>query len=101
MSHRVRFTRGAEADLLELYDFLARTDLQAAEGALAALRKAMGVLESFPFACRKAAGKRQSPFLREMIVSFGRSGYVVLYEIEDARIVTVLAVRHQREDDYH
>jgi ParE toxin of type II toxin-antitoxin system, parDE len=28
-------------------------------------------------------------------------GYVALFEIEDASTVTVLAVRHQLEDDYH
>ena len=35
-----------------------------------------------------------------MVISFGRAGYVALYEIESERTVTVLAVRHQREDDY-
>jgi hypothetical protein len=29
------------------------------------------------------------------------SGYVALFEIEDAATVTILAVRHQLEDDYH
>ncbi|MDI9682423.1 type II toxin-antitoxin system RelE/ParE family toxin, partial [Burkholderia cenocepacia] len=38
---------------------------------------------------------------RELIVSFGTSGYVLLFEIEAAEQVTILAVRHQREDDYH
>ena len=41
------------------------------------------------------------PFLRELLIPFGRSGYVLLFEIEDAATVTVLAVRHQLEDDYH
>ncbi len=36
-----------------------------------------------------------------LIVSFGTSGYVPLFEIESAEHVTILAVRHQREDDYH
>ena len=40
-------------------------------------------------------------FLRELIIVFGASGYVALFEIDDAKTVTVLAVRHQREDDYH
>ncbi|RKW41536.1 MAG: type II toxin-antitoxin system RelE/ParE family toxin, partial [Lautropia sp.] len=31
----------------------------------------------------------------------GSSGYVALYRIEPNDIVTVLAVRHQREEDYH
>ena len=40
MSYRLRFTLEAEADLLQLYDFLAEHDLKAAERALATLRKA-------------------------------------------------------------
>jgi hypothetical protein len=36
-----------------------------------------------------------------MVVGFGRSGYVVLFEIDSADWVNVLAVRHQRESDFH
>lgn len=100
MSYRLRFTRQAEADVLELYDFLAEHDLDAAERALASLRKALGLLESFPFSCRKAESSPNS-FLREMVVDFGGAGYVVLFEIESATQVTTLAVRHQREDDFY
>ncbi len=38
--------------------------------------------------------------MRELLISFGNSGYVVLFEIEDNQAVSVLAVRHQYEDDY-
>jgi len=36
-----------------------------------------------------------------MLIPFGRSGYVALFEVESASTVTILAVRHQLEDDYH
>jgi plasmid stabilization system protein ParE len=39
--------------------------------------------------------------MRELLIPFGRAGYVALYEIDGKDTVTVLAVRHQREDDYH
>ena len=42
-----------------------------------------------------------SPFLRELFIPFGSVGYVALFEIEGGDLVTVLAVRHQREDDYY
>jgi mRNA-degrading endonuclease RelE of RelBE toxin-antitoxin system len=38
--------------------------------------------------------------LRELVIPFGSSGYVMLFEIDDASTVIILAVRHQREDDY-
>ena len=39
--------------------------------------------------------------LRELIIPFGRAGYVALFEIENESIVAVVAVRHQLEDEYH
>jgi len=36
-----------------------------------------------------------------VLIPFGSSGYVTLFEIENNNTVTILAVRHQREDDYH
>lgn len=73
-------------------------DLTLPTQAIAALQSGIATLKTSPFTCRKAG---QSPFLRELIVPFGRSGYVALFEIEDEANVAVLAVRHQLEDDYH
>lgn len=99
MSYKVRYTKAAREDLLRLYDFLLGKDLQAARRALEAIRKGIDFLQDFPFTCRKATP--ENPFLREMIISFGAGGYVVLFEIEDEKTVTILAVRHHREEDYH
>jgi hypothetical protein len=51
-----------------------------------------------PFGCRKA--EESNPFLRELVIPFGDAGYVALFEVEDNQTVTVLAIRHQREEDY-
>lgn len=106
MSFRVRLTREAQADLERLFDFilereLARKsggDLSLAERALVAIQAGIATLETSPFTCSKAGS---SPFLRELIIPFGRSGYVALFEIEDPAHAVVVAVRHQLEDDYH
>ncbi len=98
MSYQIRFTKTARDDVKRLYAFLLAHDLQAATSALAALNKAMELLKTFPFTCRKA--QMDNPFLRELVISFGANGYVALFEIEEENIVTILAVRHQREDDY-
>jgi plasmid stabilization system protein ParE len=97
----VRFTPEAEDDLVRLYEFILERDDQdwaLAEQALEAIRFAILSLEVSPFSYRKA---EDSPFLRELIIPFGASGYVALFEIDNSQTVTVLAVRHQREDDYH
>ena len=96
--YRVRFTPEAESDLLRLYDFLLDKDLIAAERALESITQAIDMLRFSPFACRKAIAR--NPFLRELLIPFGAAGYVALFEIEANSIVSVLAVRHQREDDY-
>jgi plasmid stabilization system protein ParE len=98
---KVRFTPDVEADLLRLFDFLLEQDFAAAEQAQNAIAKAIELLEVFPFSCRKALCGDGNPFLRELIIPFGSSGYVALFEIENRNTVTLLAVRHQREEDYH
>jgi len=95
---RVRFTEEARDDLLRCFDILLSRDRRAAGRALAAVAKATELLKDFPYACRKA--DESDPFLRELLISFGDAGYVALFEIRGSE-VHVLAVRHQREDDYH
>ncbi|MBS4099163.1 MAG: type II toxin-antitoxin system RelE/ParE family toxin [Sulfuricella sp.] len=98
MSYRVRFTASAREDLQRLFAFLLERDPVAARRARDAIEKAIGLLRDFPFTCRKA--ETDTPFLRELVIPFGATGYVALFEIEDDQTVTVLALRHQREDDY-
>jgi plasmid stabilization system protein ParE len=87
-------------DLQRLQDFLIAHDRAAAERAVVAIEASLSLLAHSPFSCRKAwPGER--PLLRELVIPFGKAGYVALFEIDDPRHVTILAVRHQREDDYH
>lgn len=99
MSFKVRYTRAARDDLRRLYGFLLEKDIEAARRARDAISKAMELLERFPFSCRKV--DPGNPFLRELVISFGSTGYVALFEIEDSSTVTILAIRHQLEIDYH
>ena len=100
----VRYADAARDDLIRLFNFLlerAKTgeDLEAAQSAINNLTVFVeGHLSRSPFIYRKLG---QSPFLRELIVPFRGAGYVVLYEIDAGSKVTVVAVRHQLEDDYH
>lgn len=102
MKFSVRFTQHAQSDLVRLYEFILARDDQDwahADQALDAIRHAIRALERSPFSYRKATAS--NPFMRELVIPFGASGYVALFEIEDAHIVTILAMRHQREDDYY
>ena len=101
MSYRVRFTEAAEEDLVRLYEFslsLTDDDYAHAESAFAAIVQAIDALKASPFSYRKASSS--DPLIRELVIPFGASGYVALYEVDGADSVTILAVRHQRENDY-
>lgn len=103
MSFVVRYSASARDDLKRLYEYLldqATTveDLDLADQALGVVVGAVESLSRSPFIYRKAGA---DPFLRELLIPCGHSGYVALFEIEDASTVTILALRHQLEDDYH
>jgi plasmid stabilization system protein ParE len=105
VSFEVRLSREAQEDLVRLFDFVLERELardggrlELAEQALDAIRDGLRLLERSPFTCRKATAA--NPFLRELVIPFGHSGYVALFEIVNQRQVVVAAVRHQREDDY-
>ncbi|WP_372527632.1 type II toxin-antitoxin system RelE/ParE family toxin [Piscinibacter sp.] len=105
MTYTVLLTLEAQEDLERLFDFVLEReltreggDLDLAAEALAAIKAGLQVLERFPFTCRKAA---DNPFLRELVIPFGATGYVALFEVVNSTNVVVGAVRHQREDDYH
>ncbi len=105
MNFRVRLTREAAEDLEQLFDFVLERELQRNDGdlelakrALQAIKDGIAILRTTPFTCRKAS---QNPFVRELVIPFGQSGYVALFEIVDRENVVVTAVRHQLEDDCH
>jgi plasmid stabilization system protein ParE len=104
MSFTVEMTPTAEADLERLFDFLidrseTTEELDRAQAAIDAIRAAaQHRLAISPYSFRKAA---QNPAQRELIIPFGGTGYVALYEIVSTTKVVILAVRHQLEEDYH
>jgi plasmid stabilization system protein ParE len=105
MNFTVRWSETALADLDRLHDFLLQRasvleDLDLADRALDAIKAAADdLLARTPFSFRKAA---RSPVWRELVIPFGSTGYVALYEIRPAgQLVVIHAVRHQREEDYH
>jgi len=48
-----------------------------------------------------AIGRRIHGEIRELVISFGKSGYVTLYRfLPHLNLVRILAIRQQRELDY-
>ena len=88
----------AQRDLQRLQNFLKNKNRLAARKAGEVIVRAIQQLKTQPEMGRPV------PFLslkyQELVIGFGDSGYVSLYRF-DGETAVVLAVRHQREDDYH
>ena len=100
MSHRIRFTEEARSDIKRLYAFALDAsdgDRLYADRIIETIETALTMLATTPFVGRKAA---EHALQRELVIGLGSAGFVALYEVEDADEVTIMSVRHQREDDY-
>ena len=100
--YRVRFSREAMKDLVRLTEFLVDTAPELAVDAEATIADAVLVLQRLPFSGRPVReSPSDAPDLRELIIPLGQAGYVLLYRIGPGREVSVLAARHQWEEQYH
>ncbi|MCH4544813.1 type II toxin-antitoxin system RelE/ParE family toxin [Rhizobium changzhiense] len=99
MTFELKYTQTVYEDLDRLADFLIERDPDLAERAINAIQKALMILQDFPLMARRASA--DDPLLRELVVPFGSAGYVILFKVMNETSVIVLAVRHQREEDYH
>jgi plasmid stabilization system protein ParE len=78
--------------------FLADKDRRVAARAAAVIKQHLQILKVTPEVGRPAV---EQPGLRELLISFGDSGYIALYRYVPANnAVYVLAFRHQREARY-
>jgi len=91
---RLIWSPPALRDVQRLYRFLAPKNLDAARRAVKAIRRAVQVLEQQPGLGRPVEDMPEE--FREWIIDFGDSGYVARYRIGQD-VVTILAVRHQKE----
>jgi plasmid stabilization system protein ParE len=75
------------------FQFLRDDNPQAALDAAAAIQSAVDTLAAHPLLGRRVQGD-----IRELVISYGRTGYVALYRYVVGRDeVRILAIRHQRE----
>ncbi|WP_309684185.1 type II toxin-antitoxin system RelE/ParE family toxin [Polaromonas sp.] len=93
---RLLISDGAAADLERLCDFLLESLPEEAVRTADIILDALEILKNHP-----AIGRPVSQGLKELVISRGRTGYLALYLYdEDADMVAVLALRHQREVGY-
>lgn len=87
----------AVTDLERLTEFLLESAPEAALDTVGIVLDGLSILAQHPLVGRPLPGG-----LRELVISQGRTGYLALYRYDaQADLALVLAVRHQRESDYH
>jgi plasmid stabilization system protein ParE len=90
------YSPNAISNIERAFEYLAEKNPRSALAAASAIRTAVEVLARHPLIGRPVEGD-----LRELVISFGRTGYVALYRfVPSENRVRVLAIRHQRELDY-
>ena len=94
---RLVWTPHSSRDLRRHYDFLAEKDRKAAAPAIQTIYQRLQSLISHPAIGRPI--NNSIPGRRELVIPFGQSAYVALYEHSDEE-VTVLSIRHGREAGY-
>lgn len=95
---QVIVTEGAAEGLERCWQFLAAKAPEVARRAGQTIERQFLLLETAPDLGRPFP---EMPELRELVITFGDSGYVALYHYEPAdNAVYVLAFRHQKEAGY-
>jgi plasmid stabilization system protein ParE len=92
----VIYSARALESLVHALEFLYAENPPAALATLDAIESAIANLASHPL-----VGRRVEDDLRELVISFGDTGYIALYRfVVQQDTVRVLALRHQREIGY-
>jgi len=98
---QVIVTEAAAEGLERCRKFLANKSAEATKRAGQAIQRQFLLLESTPDIGRPLFEPPELPELRELVITFGDSGYVALYRHEPADdAIYVLAFRHQKEAGY-
>jgi len=90
----IAFAPEAISDMQRLYEFLKTENPEAARRAMMAIWQKLELIETMP-----ALGIRtRSPFIRQILVRFGKRGYVARYTIRESDgAMIILRVWHGRE----
>ena len=94
---KLEYSLNALSDIKRLVEFLIDNDVIAALETFDIIDEAVQVLRRHPDIGRStsSAGKR------ELVISRGKTGYVAIYKLDKlADIVVILAIKHQREDNF-
>ena len=93
---RIIYSDESFTDFERIVEFLLDSSPEQAAEALENIGGAIGILEAHPL-----IGRRIDAHIRELVISWGVTGYLALYRFDPAfDAVRILRIRHQREAGY-
>lgn len=92
MRRKIVYSQRSDIDLARLEEFIAAESRRSAARAIARILRGLQNLERFP-----EMGKDIGECYRELVLRYGKSGYVIRYRITDDAVV-ITRVWHGRED---
>ena len=94
---KLEYALNALSDIKRLVEFLIDNDVIAALETFDIIDEAVQVLRRHPDIGRSTSSASK----RELVISRGKTGYVAIYKLDKlADIVVILAIKHQREDNF-
>ena len=93
---RLSLSGRSQSNLVRIFEFYAREDPMLAARVVTYIRSYLNELTSNP-----QTGRRTDEGFRELVIPFGKAGFVALYDYNEAHgLVHVASIRHQREAGY-
>jgi plasmid stabilization system protein ParE len=90
---QIIYSDDAFADFERIIEFLLEASPSSASEIVANIQSAILILADHPM-----IGRKRDAFRRELIISYGHSGYVAMYRYDAAYdMVRILRIKHQRE----
>ena len=95
---KLEYSQQALGDIHRLVTFLIDTDILAALDTFDVIDEAIQVLKRHPDIGRITSTTAK----RELVISRGRTGYIAVYEFDKLTgIIVILAIKHQRENEFN
>lgn len=92
---RVKLADEASRDLVRLFEFLAKYDINTAAAALEAIEASFKILRDMPTGCPFVPGRAD---IRKLVIDYGAKGYVAFFEYGSRTDTLVIAtILHQNE----
>jgi plasmid stabilization system protein ParE len=95
---QIIITPPAALGMIRCRQFLTRKNRQASIKASKVIKHHLALLSADPHIGRLVS---DSPYLRELVIAFGSSGYVAFYRYDPkSLIIPILSFKHQKELEY-